>query len=383
MRDNIKIRVGVGSRNYGYRRVAYDLPMDKVEYVKWPYMPWKFVRPSDNRMINSYLFLPGAQIDLYHLWNGICFNRKPWITSFEAHLPRYCGCSRDWLYNAAIDRIHRPNCRALLALSDYAKNFFFLQNKDLIDDTVREKTKVFYGGVDVNVKNVEARLTEKKNLNSLTLCMVGHLFFQKGGLPLIRAFKRAMAKYPLIHLNLVSRLVIEGDYVTKTTDEERQQVINEIKASPNITWFEKLDHDQVLAIIHQSDVGVLASLDDTFGWSVVECMSQGLPVITTNVCAFPEIITPGKNGFIINVPLQENRRWHGLAFPENSIERKQALSEVYELITDNIYKIIDSIYLNYDYLSNLGLAAAMHVHDVHNIAKQAEKLGNCYRDALS
>ena len=54
-----------------------------------------------------------------------------------------------------------------------------------------------------------------------------------------------------------------------------------------------------MRLIEQSDVGLLPSLDDTFGWSALEAMSQGLPVVGTNICALPEIIISDFNGMTI------------------------------------------------------------------------------------
>jgi hypothetical protein len=85
------IRVGIGSRNYGYRRVTYGLPIEGVSYHKVPYIPWRYLRGKDPRLANTYWFGPLPDVHLLHLWNGTCLNRRPWITSFESHLPRYPG----------------------------------------------------------------------------------------------------------------------------------------------------------------------------------------------------------------------------------------------------------------------------------------------------
>lgn len=62
-----------------------------------------------------------------------------------------------------------------------------------------------------------------------------------------------------------------------------------------------LPHAEILAEMHRHDVFVFPSLFDGFGLVLLEAMSQGLPVITTAHSAGPDIITDGKEGFIVPI----------------------------------------------------------------------------------
>jgi glycosyltransferase involved in cell wall biosynthesis len=64
-------------------------------------------------------------------------------------------------------------------------------------------------------------------------------------------------------------------------------------------WIPSLPHADVLKIMRSQDVLVFPSLFEGFGLVITEAMSQGLPVITTDRTAGPDIITHNENGWII------------------------------------------------------------------------------------
>lgn len=64
-------------------------------------------------------------------------------------------------------------------------------------------------------------------------------------------------------------------------------------------WIPSLSHNQVLACMRAHDVFVFPSLFEGFGLVITEAMSQGLPVITTDRTAGPDLITDGVDGWIV------------------------------------------------------------------------------------
>lgn len=64
-------------------------------------------------------------------------------------------------------------------------------------------------------------------------------------------------------------------------------------------WIPSLPHDQVLACMSEHDVFVFPSLFEGFGLVITEAMSQGVPVITTDRTAGPDIIQDGVDGWIV------------------------------------------------------------------------------------
>jgi glycosyltransferase involved in cell wall biosynthesis len=64
-------------------------------------------------------------------------------------------------------------------------------------------------------------------------------------------------------------------------------------------WIPSLSHEQVLASMREYDVFVFPSLFEGFGLVITEAMSQGLPVITTDRTAGPDLIMDGTDGWIV------------------------------------------------------------------------------------
>lgn len=64
-------------------------------------------------------------------------------------------------------------------------------------------------------------------------------------------------------------------------------------------WIPSLSHDQVLACMREHDVFVFPSLFEGFGLVITEAMSQGVPVITTDRTAGPDLITTDEDGWIV------------------------------------------------------------------------------------
>ena len=81
--------------------------------------------------------------------------------------------------------------------------------------------------------------------------------------------------------------------------------INSISCKPleaelvKYNWIPSLPHADILKLMQVNDVFIFPSLFEGFGLVITEAMSQGLPVITTNRTAGPDLITNNKNGWII------------------------------------------------------------------------------------
>jgi glycosyltransferase involved in cell wall biosynthesis len=376
------LEVGIGSRNYGYRRVSYGLPVEDTHFRKVLYAPWKFLWRRNPKWQNTYLFRPFAPVDLYHLWNGTALTSKPWISSFEADLPRHGGATKGWLYDLCLRQLHRSNCCRLLPLSDAARCCFLARNKGVLEDSVIAKTEVFVGGVPVDEGAVAAhRRFLENSRDGFVLCLVGHEFFRKGGVPVLRAYQRLKDSLAGLRLVVISQLVA-GDYVTFADEADREAATRALQSEPGIEWHAHVPGAKVLDLLAHSHVGLLPTLDDSLGWTVLEAMSVGLPVITTNIRAMPEMVTHGVNGYRIELPLEQQRRWQALTLPPRSLARAEALRHAYEVIADGVAAFVRGLYDNRNDLDRMGANALNYVRRAHDPGTQARRLRRIYEDVV-
>lgn len=72
------------------------------------------------------------------------------------------------------------------------------------------------------------------------------------------------------------------------------------EALKSVTYIPTLPHDEILRLMSECDVLLFPSLFEGFGLVITEAMSQGTPVITTDRTCGPDIITSGKDGWIVD-----------------------------------------------------------------------------------
>lgn len=131
--------------------------------------------------------------------------------------------------------------------------------------------------------NFMPNMTLKDNPKLYDFIYVGRLEEEKGVLLLLSTWKR---------YNIPYKLIIIGD-TTKSNDLLTQYSISSIE------FLGKKDHDTTLKLMSQSRYLLQTSLMvETFGLTIVEAMSMGLPVIGFNIGTRTEMIQNDENGFL-------------------------------------------------------------------------------------
>ena len=81
--------------------------------------------------------------------------------------------------------------------------------------------------------------------------------------------------------------------------KQYNSLANKLEVSKQIKIFPKVK--DVESLISACNLGLFTSKTESFGLSILECMSYGLPVISTNVGGIPEVIENGKSGWLFEV----------------------------------------------------------------------------------
>src|SRR5690606_35983277 len=191
-----------------------------------------------------------------------------WVIEVESYLPRYEGMSpANPLYKWALRRLAGGDCKALIFTSRNAMQ----RNRDHLVaagvDTA--KMSVVYRAVQAYVPVQEDR--------PFTVLFAGNGFFRKGGIELLRAFKRLPGND--VRLVIISRLDV--DWGVLPAPEEVAWAQRTIAADPRITLLRGLNQREVVEQMRRSDVFVSTTFADPFNNTVLEAMATGLPVITS------------------------------------------------------------------------------------------------------
>ena len=258
--------------------------------------------------IAAYLPVPSCQV--VHFMNRIPLaTAKPWVLTFESGLPRTHNRSRT-LLKLMRERLLSSKCLRLIAMSQWASSIFQLENQDW------KKLPQALAKLSVIYPTVPARRTEPKQLKkdeTLEIAFVGNEFARKGGIVALRLARKAADMGLNIKIHIVSAMNYAWGSLQDRQDLGLYAADAKYLELPNVVTHGVLPNNQVHELLARSHLLLLATLQETFGFSVLEGFAWGVPAITTNICALPEMVTHGENGFILQVEKDERNSWAGLS----------------------------------------------------------------------
>lgn len=288
--------------------------------------------PPATSFLNTIHWNPlRRRFNLLHLVNSISASSTPWISTFSHYLPRWNMISR-----FGMSLLAGKACRKLIAISAFA----FAYEEALIDrhpmyrEAIRQKLVVLHPAQPALIPSFEVKELDR---DAVVCTIVGADFFRKGGMEILRATERlARQGYP-IRLNIVSSLDA-GDYASHAGGEEVRQAERMIAGLPGVVrHYRSLPNDKVLTMFKNSHVGLLPTYDDIYGYSVLEAQAAGCPVISTDICALPEI-NNDEIGWMIRVPKDS----FGIAYRKRDAQRKRLSREIEEQLFTHLRSICDN-----------------------------------------
>ena len=332
---------------------------------------------------NQFEDLDLNRVDLLHFFNGVSYGRTPWVSSFETILPRFshlvtrhhgqeiAHVSPDALTRRGLEALAGRSCLAILPLSQSAA----LMQTDLLKDLpaeyaqpILDKMRVLHPPQEILGPEVKAR--EYSPDNPIRFILVGAAFFRKGGREVLEVFERLVRQEKLpVRLIIVSSLRIEP-YAAKETEEDVAWA--KAKIAENADWIEyypALPNADTLALMRTADVGMLPSYADTYGFSVLEAQASGLPVITTDIRALPEVNNPTV-GWLIKVP--KNALGEALYA---TVEEREVLSQS---IRAGLEQSVRHIAADPGQIAVKGAAALDRIRKEHDPAAYADALRQIY-----
>lgn len=396
------MKIGVVSYRFDYytylRNIVDKLPEAEYVPVKDLYSNLRRAALFANRQLDRELFptfdlnnqfddFELNNVDILHFSNGVSFGRTPWVSHFETVLPRFSGLMGRFhgkskgpfkltpLIQRGFNALQSPSCRRIIAWSQSAADL----QRDLLTElpfeereTILKKLVVLHPPQEIIVNKPVKRYYD--NADPIRFILVGAAFFRKGGKETLLAFEK-LVKNELapIQLVIVSSLRLEP-YAAHESESDKAWAIQFMEE--NLDWIEyhqDLPNQELLDMMQTCDVGILPTYADTYGLSVLEEQACGLPVITTDVRAMPEI-NNADAGWLIRVP--KNDLGEALY---SAAEERERLSQQ---IQAGLEAIVRNIVAEPSVIFGKGQKAIERIREMHDPTGYAQKLRDIYQIAL-
>jgi glycosyltransferase involved in cell wall biosynthesis len=310
-----------------------------------------------------------------HCFNQIPYTKKPWIATFEQAFPYH---TESWLYSSLVERLTQANCTKLIAISDYARLKFIQQFKDKhVLSKLLDKVEVIHP--NFLVKSSHPKIYRDGQV--LNIIFIGNQFARKGGIVALRLAKiAAQLKLPIV-IHIVSQLNLKAP--TDHLDASKYAADLKLLDLPNVIFHQQIPNSKVFDLLRQSHFQLMATLHDTYGYSIVEGFSVATPALTTNVCALPELVHPGRNGYLLNLDLDRSRQWkdwlHDSA--RQTDEYWDTLNRTFDSLAnqalERLLEFLESANKTEIY-TQLSAGAIAQMHSTHDSNKANEVFDNLY-----
>jgi glycosyltransferase involved in cell wall biosynthesis len=142
--------------------------------------------------------------------------------------------------------------------------------------------------IDLDVEHLRRETADL--LQHRLLLYVGQLIERKGLTELLDAMKKIHAEKPDVALVIIGTGPLENSLRESVHRENLCGAVHLLGAR---------SHRAVMAFMRLADVFVLPSREEPFGIVLIEAMSQGLPVVATDVQNIPCLVRQGVNGFLV------------------------------------------------------------------------------------
>jgi glycosyltransferase involved in cell wall biosynthesis len=327
-----------------------------------------------------------GRYQVIHSFNRILYTNKPWFVTFEDHRFLYRNPQNKvetGVYELLNNRLALENCQKIIAISDYAKLRLLKRIQGWhIEDAVSKKVDIIHPNFPVRVHHPKTYQKQEK----LQFVFVGNHLARKGGVVALRLAKKAEKLGLPLTIHIISAL--EHGSGIPTDFPDRTKYIEDLKLLDlkNVVFHKNIPNEKVIELLLQSHFQLMATLHDTYGYSIIEGFSVATPAITTNVCALPEFMRHGENGYILELPINELRHWsnwlHGEKTKTN--EYWEIVNSTYEYLAEQalqqILQFLDRAdkQEHYEFLSAGALTQA---ENIHNSVKQNELFDNFYAKA--
>ena len=157
----------------------------------------------------------------------------------------------------------------------------------------KEKTFIAYSGIDEKFI-IKPELIKEIDKNNLKLITTAALIKRKNISPVIKALKEANIK------NFKYTIAGEGKERKKL-----EKLAEKYNIRNNITFTGKINNNQVIDLLRQSDIFIMVSKNETFGLSYLEAAASGNIIIAKKNDGIDGLLTDEENAFFVSANYKE------------------------------------------------------------------------------
>ncbi|MDM1362587.1 glycosyltransferase family 4 protein [Myroides marinus] len=178
----------------------------------------------------------------------------------------------DKIANEVLDRVERIGFVARNPLDVFEKKYNRIGKKDFF----------IYNGIK------PYRYIKREDFSTIKLICVASLSERKNQIELLKALSRLDSDLlKKIHLTLVGGGIIEGSL---------KELVMKEGLSSNVTFLGFCNNIEEL--LSENNIFILPSKDEGFPISILEAMSNGMPVLASRIAGIPEMVSDGVNGLL-------------------------------------------------------------------------------------
>lgn len=257
-------------------------------------LPWTATRVlshtlgSDRLHLRRYLDWLSPDLIHSHDFYGIMVRRIPQpriftIHGFIADDTRLAG--RPWCFLrsklwAILEHHNWADQPHIIAISPYVREHLKGISKGTIYDVDNPISEHFF--------NLKRNAGHNIIFSAATICP------RKNTLGLVEAFRLLIKKGVHAQLRLAGKST-DIDY-----EQSVRQAIQHAQLDRYVTLLGSIGSEQIAEELSHADIFALVSYEEGAPMSIAEAMAAGVPVITSNRCGMPYMVSDGETGFLVD-----------------------------------------------------------------------------------